>query len=126
MYGRTPVFGTGRAAAIARDAILTYRHKGYYHLPAFCVMPDHIHLLIVPRSTTRQLSRIIATLKNAICYGLKRAGFAVRWQWGYYDRILREAEQTPEVANYIMMNPVRKRLVSDFREWPYSGIVDRW
>ena len=106
--------------------ILLYRSREYYYLPAYCVMPDHIHMLIIPISPTRHLSRIIATVKNAISYSLKEHGVHLRWQWGYYDRVLRKAESTVDVAEYILMNPVRKGLVADFRDWPYSGIVDRW
>ena len=111
---------------IARDVIIQYRHRGYYYLPAYCVMPDHVHLLIIPLDPNRHLSRIVATLKNAMTQALRTIGVAIRWQWGYHDHVLRDAERTADFAEYIMMNPVRKGLVSDFRDWPFSGIVDRW
>jgi len=83
-------------------------------------------MLIIPISPTRHLSRIIATVKNEIGRALKGAGIGMRWQWGYYDRILRRSESTADVAEYILMNPVRKGLVNDFRDWPMGdrGPVD--
>ena len=126
VYDRVKVFENPRAAECARETILHYRDLDYFYLPAYCIMPDHIHLLIIPISPTRHLSRIVATIKNATNASLKRFGLRVRWQWGYFDRILRRSESTTRVAEYIMMNPVRKGLVTDFRRWPYSGIVDRW
>jgi putative transposase len=121
-----PVFGAFEPAGIAKNVIIRYRDKGYYYLPAYCVMPDHVHMLLIPLHSGRHLSRIVATLKNAITRALKDSGVAVRWQWGYHDHVLRSAESTTDIARYIMMNPVRKGLVSDFRAWQFSGIVDRW
>ena len=123
---RVPTFATPKLAEIARDVIIQYREKGYYYLPAYCVMPDHIHMLVIPLEPSRHLSRVIATLKNSITQGLRKNGVGVKWQWGYHDHVLRSAESTEGVANYIMMNPVRKGLIADFRDWPFSGIVDRW
>jgi hypothetical protein len=45
----------------------------------------------------------------------------VLWQKKFYDRILRERDSFDGVAGYIWMNPVRKGLCSDPREYPYSG-----
>ena len=88
-------------------------------------MPDHIHLLLIPVAK-HHVSRIVATLKNAIRRGVHAVGIDIHWQWGYYDRILRSSDDTPGIAEYIAMNPVRKGLVKDYREWPFGGIVDRW
>ena len=89
-------------------------------------MPDHIHMLMIPLDPGRHLSRIIVTLKNAIRRRLSEIGISVKWQWGYHDRILRKGEDTADTARYIVMNPVRKGLAVDFRQWPFGGIVDRW
>lgn len=126
VYDRIRTFAAAPAAELVKRVILSYRSREYYYLPAYCVMPDHVHLLMIPRSPTRHISRIVATIKNASIVALKSKGMNVRWQWGYYDRILRQSESTARVAEYILMNPVRKGLVDDFRQWPYSGIVDRW
>ena len=126
VFRRAPAFADPPAAADARETILSYRERGFYYLPSYCVMPDHIHLLIIPLCPTRHLSRIVATLKNAIASRFRRRGSHVKWQFGYHDRILRRSESTSDISTYIMMNPVRKGLVADYRDWPYSGIVDRW
>jgi putative transposase len=42
-------------------------------------------------------------------------------QKGYWDHVLRAADNHDAVAWYIFNNPVRKGLVNDPREWPYSG-----
>ena len=126
VLGRAPVFGDPGCASAASDVILRYRKRGYYFLPAYCVMPDHVHLLILPTAPGRHLSRIVATIKNAIAYDLRGMHVGVRWQWGYYDRLLRTSDSTRQIAKYVVMNPVRKGLVTDFRDWRYGGIIDKW
>jgi len=120
------VFSDPRSAGVAQLVIRTYRDRGFYRLPAYCIMPDHIHLLVILLSPHRHLSRVVSTLKNAINVELREDGKRIWWQWGYYDRIMRDSESTEDVASYILMNPVRKGLVDDYRRWPYGGVVDRW
>jgi len=43
------------------------------------------------------------------------------WQEGYYDRVLRDSEQTFEVAKYIAGNPVRAGLCDDVRKYRHTG-----
>jgi putative transposase len=89
-------------------------------------MPDHIHLVLTLLGAKRTLSTVAAAIKNQIAYRAKRMGRVVRWQLGYHDRIVREHECTKVYLEYVIANPVRKGLVSDFRQYPYSGIVDWW
>ena len=42
------------------------------------------------------------------------------WHISYYDHILRKEEAIESVGLYILENPVRKGLVSDFSEYPFS------
>ena len=43
------------------------------------------------------------------------------WQPGYFERVLREEEQTDQCANYILSNPIRAGLVRSFEEYSFSG-----
>jgi putative transposase len=43
------------------------------------------------------------------------------WQPKFYDHILRQDSAMDDVAWYIWMNPVRKGLCGDPREYPFSG-----
>jgi hypothetical protein len=47
------------------------------------------------------------------------------WQKGYYEHVLREEEDSREVAFYIIANPVRARLVQSPDEYAFSG-SDSW
>jgi hypothetical protein len=50
---------------------------------------------------------------------------ARRWQKGYYEHVLRDDEDSKEVAFYIIANPVRAGLARSPDEYPFSG-SDSW
>ncbi len=43
-----------------------------------------------------------------------------QWQTGFFDRLLRREESAQAKWEYIRENPVRKKLVRDWQDWPYS------
>ena len=63
----------------------------------------------------------MARFKQDAGFWHSQTGRGRLWQDGYYDRILRDDEQTIVVARYILENPVRAGLVEGFDEYPYSG-----
>jgi len=44
------------------------------------------------------------------------------WQRSYYDHIVRKVESLEEICEYILDNPVRKGLVKNCQEYPYSSL----
>jgi len=94
---------------IAEPLCDTVRHrqeKCVWWPYVFLLMPDHLHALIsFPRDVS--IPSTIANWKEIVA---KRA--SVRWQRDFFDHRLRSEESYEEKANYIRMNPVRKKLVS--------------
>ncbi|HYN10753.1 MAG TPA: hypothetical protein VES67_25440 [Vicinamibacterales bacterium] len=45
-------------------------------------------------------------------------------QDGYFERVLRHDEATPQVIAYILENPVRAGLVQDPAEYPFAWTID--
>jgi len=48
------------------------------------------------------------------------------WQKSSYDRVFDMQKPFEEVVQYALDNPVRKGLVADWAQWPYSKLVDPW
>ena len=94
---------------------------GYsFDVLCYCFMPEHAHLLLEggPMSDLREFVRIF---KQKSSYRYKRSAGKPLWQRGYYDRVLREDEDSLAVARYILTNPVRRGLTDDVASYPYSG-----
>ena len=92
-----------------------------FNIYAYCFMPDHIHLEPVGLASQSDLSEFMRAWKGTSTVPLRKAGFDDPMQRGFYDHILRPDDNQDSVAWYIFNNPVRKGLVKDPRDWPYSG-----
>ena len=69
----------------------------------------------------REQRRFVSAYKQqAVFYYKKKTGTSL-WQINYYEHILRKTEDTNGVAYYIFNNPVRKRLVRDFKDYAFLG-----
>lgn len=108
--------------AIISESFHYYDSKRY-ELLAYCIMSNHVHVLIFPliqaSGTIYPYSRIMYTWKrytsNAINKVLNRSGSI--WRYIGYDRMVRDEDELNNVINYIVMNPVKARLVDDWRMW---------
>jgi len=79
----------------------------------YCIMPDHIHLLLrmddqIGDGQKRQstLSSVVSGLKG---YVTRTVGYPI-WQKGFYDRIVRNDRELENIWRYIDTNPLRKKL----------------
>jgi len=118
-------------------------HGQRYHLHAWCVMPNHVHVLFQPLGTWT-MSKIVASWKSftgrrisaflqtgALGAGLKPGGPTTGspglqpdnriWQREYFDRYIRDELHFANVVNYIHDNPVKAGLVKEPKQWPYSS-----
>jgi putative transposase len=88
---------------------------------AWCLMPNHVHLLIAPsdvdglRQTVANAHRRYAARVNA---RNKWTGHV--WQGRYGSVVMDEAHLYSALA-YVSLNPVRARLVERAQDWPWSS-----
>ncbi len=84
-------------------------------MPAYALMPDHIHLLLRVPGTT-DISKIIHSLKRNFTLSCKRAhGLATSvnlWQRGFWDHVIRDETDYYRHMDYVHYNPVKHRYVS--------------
>jgi len=78
---------------------------------AWVVMPNHVHLLVVPHPEWT-LEKLLHSWKGftskQINRHLKRSGQL--WQRSYFDRLIRDADHFANCVRYIRRNPVKARL----------------
>lgn len=88
---------------------------------AWCLMPNHVHLLIVPadvdglRLTVANAHRRYAARLNA-----RNQWTGHLWQGRYGSVVMDEAHLYHALA-YVSLNPVRARLVERAQDWPWSS-----
>jgi REP element-mobilizing transposase RayT len=101
---------------------LRFRHAHSAEIFAFCVMPDHLHLLLSLLPPGVPLSRWVGDLKRWISHEAREAtgrGFA--WQPNFFEHVVRRDEALSAVARYILDNPVRLHLVSRWQDYRWCG-----
>jgi len=96
-----------------------------YRLIAWCVMPNHVHV-IIEQSEGFPLASLVQSWKSAASHQinshLKREGRL--WRREYFDRFMRDDDHLSTTIAYVEDNPVRACLVANAAEWPHSSA--RW
>ena len=87
-------------------------------LYAWCIMPDHVHLLVGDDdiiSFVRLFKGRLVPKARALSKHRKL------WQRSFYDHIIRSSESVMDIAGYIFENPVRSGLVELPQEYSFVG-----
>jgi REP-associated tyrosine transposase len=139
---------TPQIAALIRGNL--YHHRGSrYYLLAYCVMPNHVHVLFQPQDlalldgtnlgATRDepderpdagspLAEIMHSLKSYTAHEanqfLRRSG--PFWQRESYDHWVRDDDELERIVQYIIWNPVKAKLANKPHEWWFSSAHDRF
>ena len=103
--------------AVAEKIFETVRHRQEKFLwwpYLFLLMPDHLHMLISFPPSGKPLRLVINKWKE---WTAKELG--IGWQRDYFEHRLRREESFREKADYILENPVRKKLVPRPEDWPF-------
>jgi putative transposase len=124
MEGRKTGWLTPAFAQTFRELLLHSCGRYGALCPVYCLMPDHIHLLLHGWREGADQRRLLAHLRKHVNAHLP-AGCALQKQ--AYDHVLRDEEKGRdafrEVAFYIANNPVRAKLVRDWEAYPFTGSV---
>jgi len=144
-FKRQPFLMKDRARDWLAEAIKVARLRHDFRLIAWVFMPEHVHLMILPRQRVYSVSAMLSSMKLPVAmkvraYVLKNApGFLARmmdeqpngkrafrfWQrGGGYDRNIYTAKELWEKIGYIHRNPVRRQLVARPEEWEWSSAAD--
>lgn len=116
-------------AAIADIVVQSLRDSSeklhLYDLLSYCVMPNHVHVLIDPKADLERITKSIkgftARKANRI---LNREGEPF-WQDESFDRWMRNDGELLRTIRYIENNPVKSGLAANPEDWPWSSAAPR-
>lgn len=101
--------------------LLTTNDERIIDLYAYCIMPDHYHLLfkvLEPDYITNYISKIQNSYTRF--YNLQNKRKGPLWQSRYRVTDIASDEQLLHVSRYIHLNPTTGKLVEKPEDWPYS------
>jgi putative transposase len=141
-YGRQPLIDQLHAWSLVTNAIGRARDKHRFKLLAYVVMPEHIHLMILPLHDNPAVSGILTTIKqssaklaitlahrthpnllNSMTDTQPNGRSSVRlWQrGGGHDRNLYKPETIWDAVEYLHGNPVHRSLATTADDWRWSS-----
>jgi len=105
-------------------------HGERYHLHAWCIMPNHVHVLIEPLD---DLASIVQGWKSFTSRWVLARNTELRlcvpgknfWMREYWDRYIRDETHYQKTVDYIHQNPVSARLCATPEAWPWSSASGR-
>lgn len=115
-YGANP-----RIASWIINRLRHHAEECAFFIHAYCVMPDHVHVLVAGASEDSYLVKFVESLKQDTSVVFARRTHRRLWQFKYYDHVLRSSDSADRVAFYIWFNPVREGLCRAPSDYPFLG-----
>ena len=107
-------------------ACCCHDHRKKYELYVAVVMPDHVHLVLTPaidreRQEVFSLIAIMRSIKGASGHAINECWgrHGPVWQEESFDHVLRCSEGLDAKVQYVLENPVRRGLVSDWKDYQW-------
>ncbi len=141
-FQRRPFLAKDRSRQWMIDGIEQARGKHNFHLWAYVIMPEHVHLLIWPVERPYSISAILKTTKQSVSrtafeFVKQQAPEFLPQMWdgrpdgtgshrfwqrgGGYDRNLTEPKTIWSTMEYIHANPVSRELCRHATDWHWSS-----
>ncbi|MEH2517984.1 putative transposase [Bradyrhizobium sp. AZCC 1610] len=120
--GRARTFFGNDDYALYRDLLAASCRAAGVEIWAWCLMPNHVHLILVPSDADglrRALAPVHRRYAGIIHARRKRTGHF--WQ-GRFGCVAMDEAHLAAALRYVSLNPVRARLVSRARDWRWSSV----
>jgi putative transposase len=118
---RAPTFFEDGDYEFYRDLLAEAAHRSGTAVWAYCLMPNHVHLVVVPNDP----DGLRATFANAHRRYAARINARHRWTghlWqGRFGAVAMDETHLLHAARYVALNPVRARLCERAGDWPWSS-----
>ena len=119
--GRARTFFSDDDYALYRDLLAQHCRTAGVAVWAWCLMPNHVHLVLVPSDADglrRALAPVHRRYAGVIHARRRRTGHS--WQGRFGAVAMDEAHLAAALA-YVALNPVRARLVARARDWRWAS-----
>ncbi len=103
-----------------------YKKKFETRLYSFCLMPNHVHLLVCPNNK-ENLKKFMhgVNMSYAKYFNYKYNKVGHIWQNRYLSRLISKDEYFINCINYIEFNPIRAKLTDRVETYPWSSYSAR-
>ncbi len=120
------ILGNPLAAEIIQNKLIA-GHPDSYRLIEWCVMPNHVHVMI-KLAPNVSLSEVVRIWKGGSAAEINRLlnRRGPLWFREYHDRLVRDLDHYHDCRVYIRNNPVKAGLCRTPQDWRYSSAGMGW
>ena len=133
-YKRRNFLTDDNARPILKEAIHRVKTDRPFEIPAFCLLPDHLHCIWKMPTDDADYSTRWGLIKRMFSKMYIAAGGRSLaqtdsrrkkrelgiWQRRFWEHRIRDEDDYWNHVHYIHYNPVKHGLVERIKEWPYS------
>ena len=119
---REPIFFEDGDQEVYCDLLAEQAHKARVEIWAYCLMPNHVHLIAVPRDEIGLARAIGETHRRYTSFINARARFTGHLFQSRFASVAMDESHLIAGARYVGLNPVRARLVARAEDWPWSSV----
>jgi putative transposase len=118
---RQKIFTSDKDYQAYIERLARYRKKYDYKLHAYCLMPNHVHLLL--ESSEHPLAKLMQGLQQSYSqyFNLKHRKTGHVFEGRYKAILCQKDEYLLQLIRYIHLNPVRAGMVRTPERYRYSG-----
>lgn len=118
---RQTTFFSDADYAVYRDLLAEGCRAAGVEVWGYCLMPNHVHLILVPSSEDGLRAALAETHRRYSRRINQREGWTgYLWQ-GRFASVPMDGAHLLACARYVELNPVRAKLVSAPQDWPWSS-----
>jgi putative transposase len=118
---REPIFFEDGDQEIYADTLAEQVRKARVEVWAYCLMPNHVHLILFPR-TENGLAQALGAAHRRWANFVNARG---RWRGHLFDgrfaSVAMDEDHLISAVRYVALNPVRAGLVERAADWPWSS-----
>jgi putative transposase len=119
-FRRRPYLMNPSARTAFVETLKDIRSRHGFHLFGYVVMPEHVHLLLDEAGALNP-SKVIQVVKQKVSSSLGKGVVIPFWQRRFYDFNTWSRGKIKEKLVYMHENPIRRGLVTQPEEWPWSS-----
>ncbi|MHB8755294.1 MAG: REP-associated tyrosine transposase [Candidatus Acidiferrales bacterium] len=138
-YRRLPLLGSAQSRNVVVQALRQVRAEYRFKLVGYVIMPEHVHLLIsepargspslvlqmlkqnVSRRLRRKPHRRVSAAQRSFPFTASNERLPKFWQARFHDFNVWSRKKKIEKLAYMHANPLKRGLVEDPKEWPWSS-----
>jgi putative transposase len=107
---------------IYRDLLAEHCNKSSVEVWAYCLMPNHVHLILAPGNAEGLARALGDTHRRYTTFVNARARWSGHLFQNRYGSVVMDDAHLIAAVRYVSLNPVRARLVAHAQDWPWSSV----